>query len=98
MDGSTFPLLHNMWENGKRTKSFAKKITEVDFYFEKQKIAVFCDSVAHHTSEKNMAKDKAIDQKLEKAGIRSLRISGRDIMKSPIECAKRVLEVLNSIT
>ncbi len=97
-DGSTFPLMHNMWEGGKRTKSFSRKITEVDFYFEKQKVAVFCDSLAHHSSKEDIAKDIAIDQKLEKAGIRSLRISGPDIMKSPIECARRVLEYVNSVS
>ncbi|PZW75573.1 hypothetical protein DFS21_11290 [Pseudomonas sp. 2848] len=95
-DGSTFPLLHEMWRDGRRSKAFAKKITEVDFYFESNKLAVFCDSVAYHSSEEAIAKDKAIDEKLERIGIKSLRISGPDIMRSPMECAKYVQECLNS--
>lgn len=95
-DGSTFPSLQNMWERGKRTKAFAKKITEADFFFEEQKIAVFCDSVAYHSSPEAIAKDEAIDRKLEAVGIRSVRVSGRDIAESPIGCAKRILDYINS--
>lgn len=94
-DGSTFPSLQNMWERGKRTKAFAKKITEADFFFVEKKIAVFCDSVAHHSSPKAIAKDKEIDRKLEAAGIRSVRISGRDIVASPMGCAKRIFDYMN---
>ncbi|PZW52441.1 hypothetical protein F475_05813 [Pseudomonas sp. URMO17WK12:I6] len=94
-DGSTFPSLQNMWERGKRTKAFAKKITEADFFFEEQKIAVFCDSVAYHSSPEAIAKDKEIDRKLEAAGIRSVRVSGRDIAASPMECARRIFNYIN---
>lgn len=89
-DGTTFPSLQSMWENGKRTKSLSKTITEADFYFEDQKVAVFCDSVAYHSSPEAISKDSAIDEKLEGIGIRSIRISGPDIMASPLECAKKI--------
>ena len=56
-DGSTFPSLQSMWEGGRRKKKLANIITEADFFFEDKKIAVFCDSVAHHTSDAAMAKD-----------------------------------------
>ncbi len=95
-DGTVFPSLQSMWEDGKRTKSLAKTITEADFYFEDESIAVFCDSVAHHSSPEAIGKDNAIDEKLEKLGIRSIRLSGPDIVASPLECAKRVQDVVDS--
>jgi hypothetical protein len=94
-DGSTFPSLQSMWEGGLRTKKLAKTITEADFFFENEKVAVFCDSVAHHTSDDAVAKDSAIDQELTKLGIRSIRISGADIMSSPVECARKIRELVD---
>lgn len=95
-DGSTFPTLQAMWEDGKRTKTLSKTITEADFYFENHKVAVFCDSVQHHSTEDAIAKDAAIDEKLKQADIRSIRISGPDIAKSPLECAKRILNFIEN--
>jgi len=83
-----------MWEGSVRTKALSKTITEVDFYFAKQRVAIFVDSVAHHSSEEAIAKDKAIDDKLEAIGIRSIRISGPDSMNSPIACAQRVFNII----
>ncbi|MBS0972285.1 hypothetical protein [Serratia rubidaea] len=94
-DGTAFPSLHSMWEEGVRTKNLANTITEADFFFEKHRVAVFCDSLAHHSSQEAIAKDKAIDASLNDIGIRSIRISGPDIVKSPISCAKRVAEIVN---
>lgn len=85
-----------MWEGGIRTKALSKTITEADFYFAEQHVAIFVDSVAHHSSEKAIAKDKAIDDKLEAIGIRSIRISGPDIMNSPITCAQRVFDIIEN--
>jgi hypothetical protein len=93
-DGTTFPSLQSMWENGKRTKALSKMISEADFYFEDQKVAIFCDSVAYHSSDERIAKDNEIDQKLEKIGIRSLRISGPDIVTSPLKCATRIRDFI----
>ena len=93
-DGTTFPSLQSMWENGKRTKALSKTITEADFYFEDQNVAVFCDSVAYHSSPEAIAKDRAIDEKLEGIGIRSIRILGPDIMASPLECAKKIRDFI----
>ncbi|HHO0937781.1 TPA: hypothetical protein ACRTTK_001774 [Aeromonas hydrophila] len=95
-DGSIFPTLQSMWEGGVRTKALSNTITEVDFYFVEPRVAVFVDSVAHHSSEEAIAKDKSIDEKLNAIGVRSIRVSGPDIMKSPIECAKHVLEFIKS--
>lgn len=94
-DGTTFPSLHAMWEGGRRTKALAKTITEADFFFEEKKVAVFCDSAEHHTSDDAKAKDAAIDTKLAEIGIRSVRISGPDIVNSPISCAQRVANIVS---
>ncbi|EZI27321.1 MULTISPECIES: hypothetical protein [Pseudomonas] len=95
-DGSTFPSLQSMWEGGVRTGKQHTNITEADFFFESEKVAVFCDSLAHHTSEAAIAKDAAIDEKLQAIGIRSFRVSGKDIAESPVSCATRLKEFLVS--
>ncbi|MBW3691704.1 endonuclease domain-containing protein [Aeromonas dhakensis] len=95
-DGLTVPSFHKLWENN-RSRRRMKMITEADFYFPSKKLAVFCDSKKHHSSEDAIKKDKAIDVKLEAIGITSLRISGVDIVDSPFKCASRVREMLNSI-
>lgn len=95
-DGSIFPSLQSMWQSGVRTKRLAKIITEADFFFENEKVAVFCDSIAHHTSAADIAKDSAIDKKLEEVGIRSFRVSGKDIAGSPVSCAAKIKEFLGS--
>lgn len=95
-DGSIFPSLQSMWESGVRTKKLAKVITEADFFFEKEKVAVFCDSKAHHTSAAEVAKDFAIDKKLQTVGIRSFRLAGTEIANSPIRCAAKLKEFLDS--
>ncbi len=63
-DGLTVPSFHKLWENQKSRRRI-KMVTEADFYFPNKKLAVFCDSKKHHTSEKAIRKDKAIDVKLE---------------------------------
>lgn len=95
-DGSIFPSLQSMWENGIRTKKRSDNITDADFFFEKEKVAVFCDSKAHHTSATAVAKDLLIDQKLKAIGIRSFRLAGRDIADSPVRCAAKLKEFLVS--
>lgn len=95
-DGFTVPGFHKLWENAKSRRRL-KTITDADYYFPTQRLAVFCDSVAHHSSPKAIAKDKAIDEKLESIGITSLRICGRDIANSPKDCAYRVLKKLEEM-
>lgn len=94
-DGTIFPSLQAMWESGRRTKTLSKTITEADFFFEEQMVAVFCDSVAFHSSPEAIAKDKTIDDSLNAIGIRSIRISGPDIVQSPISCARRIADMVN---
>lgn len=94
-DGSTFPTLQEMWQSGKRTKSLSRSVTEVDFFFEREGVAVFCDSNKHHSSPEAVRKDQAIDEALREIGVESLRIRGQEIMESPLKCARRVFDVLD---
>lgn len=50
-------------------------ITTSDFYYPKEKIALFCDGKEFHDT----AKDNKIDDKLNEIGIKSLRFSGKRI-------------------
>ncbi|WP_437880123.1 hypothetical protein [Pseudomonas sp. LRF_L74] len=95
-DGSIFPSLQSMWEDGIRTRKLSKIITEADFFFEKEKVAVFCDSKAHHTSAEALAKDLAIDKKLEAIGVRSFRLAGTEIADSPVRCAAKLKAYLST--
>ncbi len=96
-DGFTVPSFHKLWENEKSRRRL-KMITEADYYFPEHKLAVFCDSVAYHSSPEARKKDAAIDEKLKKIEISSLRICGRDIANSPFQCANRVRDELNKMT
>lgn len=95
-DGSIFPSLQSMWEGGVRTGKLAQTITEADFFFEEESVAVFCDSKAHHTSAAQVAKDKTIDEKLAAVGIRSFRVAGTEIADSPFRCAALLREFLSA--
>ncbi|UAL43692.1 hypothetical protein K8B83_02025 [Shewanella inventionis] len=95
-DGFTVPGFHKLWENAKSRRRL-KTITDADYYFSDKKLAVFCDSIAYHSSVEAVAKDKAIDIKLNKIGITSMRICGRDIATSPIECANRIRDKLTGM-
>ena len=95
-DGFTVPGFHKLWENDKSRRRL-KTITDADYYFPDKKLAVFCDSIAHHSSPEAIKKDKNIDEKLRKIGIASMRVCGRDIAKSPIDCANRISEKLSQM-
>ncbi len=77
-DGRMYPSFFHMFGTGEKVGE-AKIITEIDFYFPDQKLAVFCDSIQHHRGNKNQNKDLAIDKKLYDLGIKSIRINSRQI-------------------
>lgn len=92
-DGSTHPSLHQMISSNSK-ESEIKQITDADFYFSEQKLAVFCDSNAFHRGKKAMDKDTRIDGELKDIGIKSLRIMGRDIIDAPYDCVNRIIHSL----
>jgi hypothetical protein len=56
-------------------------ITDVDLFFPDKKNAVFCDSTKFHRGEKAKTKDERISNQLSDLGIRSIRVSGKDIVE-----------------
>lgn len=90
-DGFTAPNLFGLWKNQKSRRR-VNILTEADFFLPEQRLAVFCDSRAHHSSPQAKQKDAAIDDALREIGIRSLRIFGPEIANSPFECAWKVAE------
>jgi hypothetical protein len=91
-DGSTFGSFYELWRDLEAHHTNGL-ISEVDLFFPEQKVAVFCDG-AHHRRRKQREKDLAIVAALEAVGIRSVRIPGRDIMRSLVQSADRVIELL----
>jgi hypothetical protein len=92
-DGSIHPSLYNLW----RDIDFRYApglITEPDMYFPGQKLAVFCDSTRHHRGEKAKAKDAAIDEKLAKIGLSSVRVTGKLIVEDVKAAADLVSNAL----
>ena len=64
-------------------------------YFPNQKLAVFCDSTRHHRGGKAKAKDAAIDERLAKIGVSSVRVPGKHIVddvKAAADLVARALE------
>lgn len=93
-DGNVYPTFYEMIQEG-NYKNGTDFITEVDLFFPEKKIAVFCDSKKHHRSLKAIEKDHRIVNELEKIGIKSIRISGRDIINNLSEAVNRILKEIN---
>lgn len=83
-DASVYPSLYNAWSE-RETMNDNHFIAEVDFCFEDEKIAVFCDG-ATHNRKRIKARDYAINRRLEEIGFDVVRISSKDIL-SDIENA-----------
>lgn len=92
-DGSTHPTLHQMISANSRECEI-RQITDADFYFPENKLAVFCDSNDHHRSKKARKKDAKIDGALKDLGIRSLRMMGTEIIEDPYVCVDKIVNEL----
>ncbi|MER8911428.1 very short patch repair endonuclease [Mesorhizobium sp. M0854] len=92
-DGKCHASLYHLWKDIE-FRHMPQTVTVSDFYFPKQKLAVFCDSSAFHRGAKAQAKDEAIDEKLKAAGYRSVRVQGRSIVKSLKQAADLVEDSL----
>ncbi|WP_146618921.1 hypothetical protein [Rhodoplanes elegans] len=71
-------------------------ITEPDMFFPDKKLAVFCDSSRYHRGGKAKAKDAAIDEKLAKIGLSSVRVPGKLIVEDVKAAADLVSNALAS--
>ncbi|MBY5316720.1 endonuclease domain-containing protein [Rhizobium leguminosarum] len=92
-DGSAHTSLYHLWRDIE-FRYAPGMITEADFYLSDRKIAIFCDSGAYHRGNKAREKDSAIDERLAKFDIRSVRIRGREIVEDLKTAADRVSELL----
>ncbi|WP_414463705.1 endonuclease domain-containing protein [Hyphomicrobium sp. DY-1] len=93
-DGVTFPSWYHLWSDIEFRHSRGL-VTEADFFFETERIAVFCDG-AHHARKKQREKDTAINQKLEALGIQAVRIPGSEINFDLPKAVSRVTEALKA--
>ncbi len=77
-DGSWHPGLYNAWQyfGEKDDPDF---ISETDFFFPDQRIAVFCDGATHNRL-RIKERDSRIDAALSETGITSIRISSKKIL------------------
>jgi hypothetical protein len=94
-DGSVHPSIHHMiCENNRESE--IRMITEADLFFRDNKIAIFCDSTAHHRSRKAQEKDKKISDHLNSFGIKSVRINGSEIVNNLDDCTNQILEAIEN--
>jgi len=91
-DGTMMPSLYHVYEEEKVLPS-PELVTEIDFYFPEENLAVFCDS-SFHRGIKKKNKDDRIDEKLQQIGIQSYRVSGTDIMQDPFRVMEEILKRL----
>lgn len=91
-DGTWHPALYHAWGTFGDDED-VDLISEVDFFFPDQKIAVFCDG-ATHSRAKIKARDKRIDAALAELGIISLRLTSKRILtdvEEAVACVKAEL-------
>jgi hypothetical protein len=65
-------------------------------YFPDGKVAVFCDSAKHHGRAKERAKDAAIDARLAKIDVASVRVPGPLIVSDLKAAADVVMAALEA--
>ena len=87
-NGEIFPNYYRMAEQEKFIPQ-DKLITASDFYYPKEKVALFCDGVEYHDIEK----DKKIDDNLKAIGVIPLRFSGKRITEE----LKTVLDEIQNV-
>lgn len=94
-DGSTYPSLYHFWQS-LTAEDAPDLITEVDIYFERKKVAVFCDG-GHHARRKQREKDAAINARLRDLGITPLRFTGRQIMENTAAIGEQIEKTLAAL-
>lgn len=93
-DGSTFPSLYHLW--GDIDFRYSRGlISEVDMFFPSERVAVFCDGRNFHRGKRRQ-KDEAINAKLEKLGITTVRLKGSLIVRDLVRAADLVVAAIKS--
>lgn len=93
-DGATFPSWYHLWGDIEFRHS-RRLVTEADFFFETERIAVFCDG-SNRARKKQREKDAAINKKLETLGIRAVRVPGTEINFDLSKAVARVAEIIKT--
>lgn len=93
-DGTTFPCLYDAWSFFQEEDPF-DLISEVDFLFPDQKVAVFCDG-AQHARLRNRARDAKVDEKLRLLGYRSVRLPSKNILRNVSDAVGELANVLRN--
>lgn len=94
-DGTLLPSFYDALEA--MPGGVEPSLTEADFFFPEQNIAVFCDG-AHHRRSKQRTRDVNIDASLIDLGITPVRISGSDIMENLVAAGDAVADALSGQT
>ncbi len=88
-DGKIYPNYYEMVNNDNWVKGRLIK-TELDLYFPKEKIAIFCDSTFHRSNKKKESA-KTINNFLENLGINILRFESKDIINNLENCVNTAI-------
>jgi hypothetical protein len=67
---------------------------ELDFYWERERLAVELDSWEHHRSRRSFEEDRKRQEQLAMAGIETIRITGTRLKHEPQQVANRIAEHL----
>lgn len=92
-DGTLFPSFYDALEA--MPEGVEPSLTEADFFFLDQKVAVFCDG-AHHRRSRQRKRDAKIDASMIDLGITPIRISGSDIMENLVAAGDVVADALSA--
>ena len=92
-DGSSYGALYHLWRD-RHLDALPSQITEADFYFPQQRLAVFCDSAKYHGRGRQQAKDQAVNDRLTAAGFKVLRLTGPTILHDLGGCGDAVQRAL----
>jgi REase_MTES_1575 len=68
---------------------------ELDFFWERERLAVELDSWEHHRSRKSFENDRKRQEELSMAGVETIRITGTRLKHEPDRVARRVGEHLD---
>jgi hypothetical protein len=71
-------------------------LSKPDFYHPRKRLAIFCDSEAHHSSPEARARDNGVLSALQHKKITTLRFTSGQILKEPIAVGRMVLAHLTN--
>lgn len=92
-DGQAFPSLYDLWWQ-RGIQGDENLVTEADFWFPAQRVAVFCDG-AVHSRRVQKVRDQEIDARLEAVGVTSLRVPSKSVLNDIVGAGDAVAAALD---